>query len=67
MSEDELISFLIAKSAIFYDKTLTKIKYSKTLTMEQKSFYMRKVMSIKERLKKGELCEVDMGLILGIE
>ncbi len=67
MSEDELISFLIAKSAIFYDKTLTKIKYSKTLTMEQKSFYMRKVMSIKERLKKGELCEVDMGLILGID
>ncbi|MCI4399101.1 MAG: DNA primase [Campylobacteraceae bacterium] len=67
MSEEELISFLIAKSAIFYDKMLVKLKNSKTVPAEQKSFYMRKIMSIKERLKKGELRELDIDLIAKLD
>lgn len=63
MSEEELVGFLIAKSSIFYDKIIQKIKNSRVLTPEQKSFYLRKVMSIKERLKKGELCEIDRELL----
>lgn len=63
MSEEELVSFLIAKSSIFYDKTMMKIKNSRVIEPTQKSFYMRKVMSIKDKLKKGELCEIDRELL----
>lgn len=63
MNEEELTSFLIAKSAIFYDKLLVKTRLSTSLTSEQKSFYMRKIMLLKERLKKGELCEIDALLL----
>ncbi|MGE4399908.1 MAG: DNA primase [Campylobacterales bacterium] len=63
MDENELVSFLIAKSSIFYDKMLLKIKNSHAVAKEQKPFYLRKVMGIKERLKKGELCEIDRELL----
>ncbi len=63
MDENELVSFLIAKSSIFYDKMLLKIKNSHAIAKEQKPFYLRKVMGIKERLKKGELCEIDRELL----
>lgn len=63
MDENELIAFLIAKSSIYYDKMLIKIKNSKNVAEDQKSFYLRKVMGIKERLKRGELCELDMELL----
>lgn len=62
MSEDDLVGFLIAKSVIFYDKLLNKLKLSRTITQEQKSFYMRKIMSAKEKLKKGEIVELDSSL-----
>lgn len=59
MSGEDLHSFLVAKSLIFYDKILFKIKTSKDIETTEKSFFIQKVMAAKERLKKGELSEID--------
>ena len=63
MSGEDLHSFLVAKSLIFYDKILFKIKTSKDIETTEKSFFIQKVMAAKERLKKGELSEIDDSVI----
>lgn len=63
MSTEELHSFLVAKSLIFYDKILAKIKISRDVEVGEKSFFIQKVMAAKERLKKGELSEIDDSVI----
>jgi DNA primase len=63
MNEEDLVAFLITKSVIFYDKMLIRLKNSKAVTSEQKSFYMRKIMAAKDKLKKGEIVELDASLL----
>ena len=63
MSGEDLHSFLVAKSLIFYDKILFKIKTSKDIETTEKSFFIQKVMAAKERLKKGELSEIDDSIV----
>lgn len=63
MSGEDLHSFLVAKSLIFYDKILFKIKTSKDIETAEKSFFIQKVMAAKERLKKGELSEIDDSIV----
>ena len=63
MSGEDLHSFLVAKSLIFYDKILFKIKTSKDIETTEKSFFIQKVMAAKERLKRGELSDIDDSIV----
>ncbi len=58
-SEEELKKQLLFFLIKHYNKQLTIIKKSKNLSFEKKSFLMRKVKVILEKLKKGELVKYE--------